>query len=487
MFDIKKDRAAGVLLHPTSLPGAYGIGELGREARDFVDFLADAGMKLWQVLPLGPTGYGDSPYQSFSSFAGNHYMISLDALVADGLLSPADLEGAPEWDARKIEFGSLIEWKMGVLAKAFSKFKPNAAYKKFLKENEGWLSDYVKFQALKTANDGATWQSWCEKKKPHLSDAAFHQFLQFQFFTQWAALKAYANKKEIKIIGDIPIFVAGDSADVWASPELFQLDKAGNPTAVAGVPPDYFSETGQLWGNPLYAWPKHKKTGYEWWAERVAAALKLVDIVRIDHFRGFESYWAVPAREKTAVKGKWMPGPGKALFAALSKKLGELPIIAEDLGEITPKVDELRLSLGLPGMRVLQFGFQADGKSNHLPVNFESGLTVCYSGTHDNNTTHGWYADAPEDERDYLRRYMNVSGDDVAWDMIRLAFSTNAMYAIAPLQDILDLGEGDRMNSPGIAAGWWGFRYTADMLTSEHGKKLRYLAELFGRAEKKAD
>jgi 4-alpha-glucanotransferase len=524
-------RAGGVLAHPTSFPSPYGIGDFGKGAYDFIDFLHDAKQSLWQVLPLGPTSYGDSPYQSFSTFAGNHYLISPEELLKKDYLTEDDLADIPDFDPRKADYGPLIEYKMSLLRKAYEGFKKNTAVQKkfnaFCKKNAQWLDNYALFVAIKwhyiaerknqldspelTAyvaanakyltedeiNDyfyGAVWNSWpaplARREKAALAEmgklledeVGFYKFLQFEFFEQWGKVKEYANEKGISIIGDIPIFVAMDSSDVWASPELYHLDATGQPTSVAGVPPDYFSATGQLWGNPLYNWDAHKKTDYAWWVKRVGAVLSLYDIVRIDHFRGFESYWAVPYGEKTAIKGKWVKGPGKALFTAIEKQLGSLPIIAEDLGIITEKVDKLRTGCKLPGMKVLQFAFdQPDGKNLYLPHNFKNPDTVIYTGTHDNDTTHGWYATATDIEKDYYRRYMNVSGEDVAWDLIRLAYSSSANYAIVPLQDILDLGTEDRMNQPGIPHGYWRFRYTADMLTEAHAARLKYLTELFYR------
>jgi len=496
MFDKRK---SGVLNHPTSFPGRYGMGDLGAGAYQFINFLHEAKQTLWQVLPLGPTGYGDSPYQSFSSFAGNHYLISFDLLKAQGFLTDADLATTPAFNLRLIDFGSVIIYKMEMLRKAYEsyKLKATAAQKKkvqqFATANKDWLEDYALFTALKDHYGGKEWFKWDKKlvkrepaaikaaKETHKDAIDFCKFLQYEFFRQWGELKTYANSKDIQIIGDIPIFVAHDSADVWAHTELYQLDADGLPTGVAGVPPDYFSETGQLWGNPLYAWEMHKKTDYAWWCKRVSAVLNMVDIVRIDHFRGFETYWSIPYGEETAVNGKWVKGPGKALFVALKKQLGSLPIIAEDLGEITEKVDKLRLGQNLPGMRVLHFAFDGIGESNYLPHNYESNLTVVYTGTHDNNTTMGWYSEATEVEKDYLRRYMNVSGEDVAWDLIRLAISSSAVFSVVPIQDIMSLPAKDRMNTPGEAQDCWGFRYTAGMLTPAQAERLKYLTGLFGR------
>jgi len=529
MFD---KRASGVLAHPTSFLGAYGMGDLGAGAYAFVDFLKAAKQTLWQVLPLGPTGYGDSPYQSFSSFAGNHYLISFDKLKEQGLLTATDLANTPAFDPRQIDYGPVIIYKMKMLRKAFEYFKSaaTAGQKKQLKQfcgaNKEWLEDYALFVAAKAyfinqrkneidspglaayskKNEkyltpaqmkdyyyGAVWNSWPEplakRNKTALDEMTklladeidFCKFLQYEFFRQWGELKTYANKAGVQIIGDIPIFVAQDSADVWANPELYQLDADGNPTCVAGVPPDYFSETGQLWGNPLYHWDAHKKTDYTWWCRRIKAVLQMVDIVRIDHFRGFDTYWSIPYGEETAIKGKWIKGPGKAFFTAIKKELGTLPIIAEDLGDLTDSVHKLRDGIKLPGMRVLHFAFTPGGQSDYLPHNYQTNLTIVYSGTHDNNTSVGWYAEAPEAEKDYFRRYLNVSGDEVAWDLIRMAIASSAVFAIVPIQDIMSLPAQYRMNKPGDAHGWWGFRYTPDMLTSRQAEKLAYLAEIFYR------
>jgi len=491
-------RQSGILTHPTSFPSPYGIGDLGTGAYEFINFLKAANQKLWQVLPLGPTGYGDSPYQSFSSFAGNHYLISPDILVEHGWLSPSDLEGA-DFNPRSVDYGPVVKYKTDILKKAHATFKATASaadksrLTKFSKRHSAWLDDYALFMALKDYHNGAPWTDWPKalanrdikalaEMGAKLSDEiALTKFMQYEFFRQWDKLRTYANAAGIKIIGDIPIFVSMDSADIWAAPELFALDKNGKPTAVAGVPPDYFSETGQLWGNPLYKWDTNKKTGFEWWCRRVEATLMFVDEIRIDHFRGFESYWAIPNGADTAISGKWHKGPGKAFFAALEKKLGCLPIIAEDLGIITPAVNRLRKGLKLPGMRVLQFAFNPEDKSVYLPHLYEDSHTIVYTGTHDNDTTEGWYASAKETEKDYLRRYLNISGEDVAWDMIRLALSSTGVYAIVPIQDVMRLGTEDRMNKPGTASGCWQFRYTSDMLRDEYATQLKYLSSLYHR------
>jgi len=495
-------RQSGVLTHPTSFPSSYGIGDLGAGAYQFIDFLKASNQKLWQVLPLGPTGYGDSPYQSFSSFAGNHYLVSPDLLKDDGWLTQSDVADTGldyGFDPREIDYGPAIEYKMSLLKKAYTAFKTQAtatekaSFTKFCKAQKSWLEDYALFMALKDYHNGEPWSAWpkdlmnrdakalTEMKVKLKDEMVFTMFLQYQFFIQWGKVRAYAKKAGVKIIGDIPIFVAMDSADIWANPELFMLDADSKPTAVAGVPPDYFSETGQLWGNPLYKWDAHKKTDYEWWCRRVEAALQFVDIIRIDHFRGFESFWTVPFGAKTAIKGKWTKGPGKALFAAFKKKFGELPIIAEDLGIITSAVESLRTGFRLPGMKVLHFAFDPKTPSEYVPHMYTDSQTVVYTGTHDNDTTVGWYDSATEEEKDYLRRYMNISGEDVAWDMIRLAFSSVGIFAIVPIQDIMSLGAEDRMNLPGSAMGWWKFRYTKDMLREEYQDKLVYLSELFHR------
>ena len=531
-------RASGLLVHPTSFPSLFGIGDLGSEAYEFIDFMESAKQHLWQVLPLGPTGYGDSPYQSFSTFAGNHYLISPNLLVKEKYLAFTDIENIPYFDPNSVDYGPVIEYKMDLYRRAFAQYKENAtdrqkkAHADFEKKNKDWLDDYTLFVALKKhfieerkneltspaqenfreinkkylSEDqikdyyyGAVWNSWpndiagtgpsgqrdkntIAKYQNLLADEiAFHSFLQYEFFRQWDELRTYAHSKNIMIVGDIPIFVAMDSSDVWAAPELFQLDKNGNPKAVAGVPPDYFSETGQLWGNPLYDWTAHKKQNYEWWINRMDNMLKIVDIVRIDHFRGFESYWATPYGEQTAQNGKWIKGPGKQVFTAMAKELGELPIIAEDLGIITDKVRDLRATLHFPGMRVLQFSFSPDAKNLYIPHNFETAFTVLYTGTHDNDTSVGWYDTGDEDEKDYYRRYLNVSGEEVAWDLIRLAWASCANYAIAPIQDAFSLGTEARMNVPGEPAGNWKFRYRSDMLNSEIAERLGYLTEIYNR------
>ncbi|WP_157669729.1 4-alpha-glucanotransferase [Chitinibacter sp. GC72] len=524
-------RASGLLAHITSLPSNYGIGDLGPAAYRFVDFLHAAEQTLWQVLPLGLTSYGDSPYQSFSTFAGNHYLISPELLMAQGLLSQDDIP-AHDFDPIRVDYGNIIPWKMAVLRTAFANYRQNppAALKKefsaFCKAH-AWLDDFALFVACKfhfiaaRRNDyetpeyqayyqrlnarlsenqikdyyyGAVWNSWpdalarreksalAQYRKTLADEIAFYQFLQFIFFQQWQQLKSYANERQIKLIGDIPIFVSLDSADVWSNRELFALDEAGDPIEVAGVPPDYFSATGQLWGNPLYRWPAHKDRGFTWWIERVAATLQTTDILRIDHFRAFAAYWAVPFGEATAVNGQWKKSPGKDLFAAIESALGKnLPIIAEDLGIITDDVTALRLKLKLPGMKVLQFAFEADASSDHLPHNYPDCHTVVYTGTHDNDTTVGWYTATSDKNRDYFRRYMNSSGSEAHWDLIRLAWASNALFAIAPVQDVIGAASDARMNTPGVAAGNWQYRFSPDALSTQHAERLAYLGQLFAR------
>lgn len=486
-------RSSGILLHPTSLPGPYGIGDLGPQARRFIDFLAGAGCKLWQVLPLGPTGYGDSPYQCFSAFAGNPYLISPDVLLEQGLLTRADLSDMPAWSPQEVDFGELYGWKPRLLEKACARFEsmPSGAlrteFDAFRLKNAVWLEDFSLFMALKASNAGAAWNQWPEPlraRRPQALDEARkslaasisrYSFVQFLFSSQWNALREYAHGQGLQIIGDIPIFVAMDSADVWSHPELFHLDDAGQPTVVAGVPPDYFSPTGQLWGNPLYRWDAHQQSGYRWWVERVSATLNAVDIVRIDHFRGFVAYWEIPGDAATAENGRWAPAPGAELFKAIRQALGEgeLPIIAEDLGVMTPEVAELRDAFGLPGMKVLQFAFS--GPENiFLPDHYIENCVV-YTGTHDNDTSLGWYASAPAAEQKFARQYLHSDGVDFAWDLIRAAWESVAVFALAPMQDFLRLGSTARMNFPGQAAGNWAWRMDEDALSADLQQKIREL------------
>lgn len=492
-------RYSGILVHPTSFPSPYGIGDMGEGAYGFIDFLEAAGQTLWQCLPLGPTSFGDSPYQSFSSFAGQPLIISPDLLIQDGLLAEEDVADMPKWDDTHVDYGEAILFKTRLLRKAYEHFKQTPIllyveeFQAFCKKEGSWLDNYALFMALKDAHDGRPWSQWeapyrtleplsIEIARQELADDIdYYRFIQYIFYKQWAKLKDYAASKHITIIGDIPIFVALDSADVWADQQLFNLDENGFPTVVAGVPPDYFSATGQLWGNPLYLWKNHRKDGYRWWIRRIRHQLRLTDMLRIDHFRGFEAYWSIPYGEETAIHGKWVTGPGTDFFDAVIQALGKhLPIIAEDLGIITPAVEALRDHYGFPGMRVLQFGFDNTAENNYLPHNFIRNC-ICYTGTHDNDTTIGWYAQASEDSRDKVRRYMNTDGSSVHWDFIRAALSSTAKYAIFPLQDVLGLGSKARMNIPGVAGNNWAWRFQSKDLKADTAAHLRSLSLLFGR------
>lgn len=495
----KEHRKSGVLVHPTSFPSPYGIGDLGDGAYNFIDFLVNAKQKLWQILPIGPTGFGDSPYQSFSSFAGQFLLISPDKLKEMYLLSNDDLINIPNWDPKTINYGEVIQYKHSLLMKAFDNFSLSQdqnlqhKYNNFCIDEKDWLDDYALFMACKDYHKGKSWLEWehdiskpnkesKEKWRSKLTkEVAYYKFIQFIFFKQWFELKHYANKKNIQIIGDIPIFVALDSCDVWANPELFYLDSHGYPTIVAGVPPDYFSETGQLWGNPLYNWEKHKSSNYHWWVKRMRSALKYVDIIRIDHFRGFEAYWAIPYGNKDATEGEWRKGPGEEIFNTFVKHLGDhLPIIAEDLGIINKAVEDMRDKFNLPGMKILQFGFEDLIDNDFLPHNYNFN-SICYTGTHDNDTSLGWYLHAPEVNRDKVRRYMNTDGNDISWDFIRTCIASISKMAIIPIQDLFSLDSSGRMNYPGVQAGNWQWRYTNDMLNNFIATRLATLSELFGR------
>ncbi len=495
---MKFNRSSGILLHPTSFPGTYGIGDLGPQAMRWIDFLADSGCRLWQVLPLGPTGYGDSPYQCFSSFAGNPYLISPEALLKEDLLHPDDLYDRPRFPAGKVDFGSVISWKLGLLDRSFHRFtstnspKLKAEFDQFCAQQAAWLDDFALFMALKESHAGAPWPTWdalLRRRNPQSLQAARQKFdvaikrqlfRQFIFFRQWNRLHAYAREKGIQIIGDIPIFVAHDSADVWANPELFYLDENGMPTVVAGVPPDYFSPTGQLWGNPLYRWDVHIASGYAWWLSRIRATLQMVDIIRIDHFRGFAGYYEIPADAPTAETGRWVPGPGKDFFTFVRNALGELPILAEDLGVITPDVVELRDSFELPGMRIFQFAFGNGPSYNFLPHHYPVQCVV-YTGTHDNDTALGWYQRVDDDERDFYHRYMDRGGSNVSWEMIRGAWSSVAVFALAPLQDFLELDNSARMNYPGNPSGNWTWRMPANALTEKLKARIKEINYLYSR------
>ncbi len=492
---MKNERSAGVLLHPTSLPGPYGIGDVGPQAYRWIDWLASAGCRWWQVLPLGPTGYGDSPYQCFSAVAGNPLLISPDLLLKDGLLTEDDLADLPEFSADRVDYGPVIHWKFALLDRAYDHYKAQspaalrAEFEAFQGQEFSWLSDFALFMSIKEAQGGRSWAEWptplCKREPPAMQAArqaeavqrqAFRQFL---FFKQWNALRAYAHEKNLQIIGDAPIFVAYDSADVWAHPDLFYLDEQGQPTIVAGVPPDYFSPTGQLWGNPLYRWEAHALSGYAWWLARLRATLHQVDVIRLDHFRGFAAYWAVPFGNPTAEIGEWRPAPGQHFFTAVRKALGDLPIIAEDLGVITPDVIELRDGFNLPGMRIFQFGFTSP-QDPFLPHNYVRNC-VCYTGTHDNDTVLGWYKTAPKKEQEFARKYLNTTKPKLPWAMIRMLWASVANTVIAPLQDLLALGPEARMNFPGKPAGNWVWRVQEDQLSATLSKKLLEFNTLYNR------
>lgn len=492
------ERCAGILLHPTSLPGVYGIGELGDEAYRFVDWLTRAKQAIWQVLPLGPTGFADSPYAAFSAFAGNPLLISLQRLLDEGLLIGDDFADYPSLPPDRVDYGAVIPAKMAVLKRAFERWKAHASsaqrhqVQAFRAEQGYWLEDFALFMALKEAYRGRAWTEWehdlvtrqpdaLRRAHQQLADEVqYHVFLQYLFVTQWMDLKRHANERGIRMMGDMPIFVAHDSADVWAHPDMFYLDARGNPTFVAGVPPDYFSPTGQRWGNPIYRWSVMKRDGYRWWIERFRWTLRLVDMVRVDHFRGFAAYWQVPASEPTAVRGKWVKAPGRELFQTLQRELGDLPVIAEDLGTITPDVVKLRQSLGFPGMRVLQFAFDGDPDNLYLPYNYERD-TVVYTGTHDNDTLLGWFAGLSEEEKRRVTDYIGREDISVHWELIRLAYASVARIAIIPLQDWLGLGSEARMNQPGREEGNWQWRFRWEQLSDALADSIAELCALYGR------
>jgi 4-alpha-glucanotransferase len=503
-------RCSGILLHVTSLPGGHGIGDFGSSAHEFVEFLAGSGQKIWQVLPLSPTGYGNSPYQCFSAFAGNPLFIDLTALCEQGLLSAQDLATAPNFPAEQVAYGPVIDFKQKLLHKAADVFLADSAqadrcaFDSFCKKESGWLQDYALFMACKGAHKDVAWTYWAagirqrdqaalkKCQKDLSSETEFHKFAQFQFFRQWEKLREHCARHGISIMGDIPIYVAHDSADVWAHGELFRLDEQGRPSAVAGVPPDYFSASGQLWGNPLYRWDVSAASGHRWWIERCRASLRLFDLVRLDHFRGFEAYWEVPAGASTAAEGKWVQGPGAEFFRILQAELKELPFVAENLGVITPGVEALRHEFGFPGMSLLQFAFGNDPQGpSFRPHNYSREL-VAYTGGHDNDTTVGWWTSSgvgestrtAEDirkERDFARSYLNFQDEPVNWVFIRTILASVANTAIVPLQDVLGLGTGARMNLPGTVSGNWKWRYKPEALTNEIRDKLKVLINLYDR------
>ena len=500
---VMNERGCGVLLHLTSLPGPYGIGDLGPAAYEFIDFLAAAGQRYWQFLPLGPVaqGFGCSPYMSLSAFAGNPLLISPDILLEDGLLLKKDLDGLPGFSDYQVQFSTVIAYKSALLAKAFTRLGRSGLqgdFSKFCENESAWLQDYAMFMALKEREGGRPWYQWAPSlvgrapsalAKGWASQAKqidYYRFEQFVFFRQWQRLREYAHSRGLSLIGDLPIYVSLDSADVWANQSCFQLDDMTSlPTHVAGVPPDYFSKTGQRWGNPLYRWKvgRDKNEGlYEWWRQRFRQMSHLLDLVRIDHFRGFEAYWQIPAAEETAVHGQWVKGPGRQFFTEMVEAIADLPIIAEDLGIITPEVIKLRDGLGFPGMKILQFAFDSDAENLYLPHNYCSTNCVVFTGTHDNNTTLGWFMEeCREETRGRAKRYVHSDGSEIHWDLIRLALSSVAATAIIPLQDILGFGGDCRMNLPGTVPGNWLWRYAARFLTKGLAERLREECEFYGR------
>lgn len=496
------NRSAGILLHPTSLPGPDGIGDLGPEIFKWLDFIAEAGCQKWQILPLGPTGYGDSPYQCFSAFAGNPYLISPLLLLEEDLLKIEDFIDRPVFPKDFVDYGPAIIWKNTIIDRAFNNFNKSRkkqlreSFDSFYLENIDWLEDFTIFMAIKESYGGIPWVDWSLNfkmkdfdtiesfKQKHAKEITKHIFRQWIFFKQWMQVKDYAHKLDIKIVGDIPFVIAFDSADVWANPHLFHLDDNRLPTVVAGVPPDYFSKTGQLWGNPLYRWDIHKEEGYQWWLKRFKSVLNMVDIVRLDHFRGFEAAWQVPFGNPTAEIGEWVKGPGHDFFNVINKELGELPIIAEDLGVITDGVIDLRDTYNMPGMKILQFSFTGDPDDDFLPHNYPVNC-YAYTGSHDNNTALGWYQEASERERDFCRRYLAVSGEDISWSLIRTLWQSVAENVLAPMQDILSLGSQARMNLPGCASGNWQWRMLPDAINDFIKSRLYETNFLYGRLPQK--
>lgn len=495
-------RSTGTLVHPTSFPTIYGIGDLGPAARDFINFLEETDQSVWQILPLGPIGYGNSPYMSYSAFAGNHYLISPDILVDKKLLTRQEVSGKAIPYSCRVDYERAFvikDYLFELAAKRFYEESDAQALKKFddfKSKNEYWLNDYVLFMACREYFDKQPWNFWessiAKRKKQALENyrnkladkIAYHYWVQFEFFDQWYHLREYAAGKGISIIGDIPIFVDHNSSDVWSHTELFEIDAEGNRVLISGVPPDYFSETGQLWGNPLYRWEQMEKQGFEWWIRRFEQMFSMYDAIRVDHFRGFEAYWEVKATEKTAIKGRWVKGPGSKLFNAIKKELGDLPIIAEDLGVLTKEVIALRDQFRFPGMKILQFAFSDNEANSFLPHNYDSNNCLVYTGTHDNDTTLGWYRSATELEKHRAREYTRSDGSQINWELIRTGMLSVAKMAIFPLQDYMNLDTEHRMNYPGTPSGNWEWGYTPDMLDHIDREQIRYLVKLSNRNRK---
>lgn len=496
--NINTQRESGVLMHITSLPSPYGIGTIGKEARDFVDFLEITGQTYWQMLPVGPTGYGDSPYQSFSTYAGNPYLVDLDTLRNENLLTDDQLYPLNEnINPEQVDYGRVFNERFFILRKAYEKFDvENVKFKEFCEKNSFWLDDYALYMSLKDHHNGSSWLQWPDEfknrkktslkkfEKENLAQVNFHRFIQFKFFEQWEELKKYIHSKNIKTIGDLPIYVAEDSADTWANPQLFQLEKDLTPKFVGGCPPDQFSDDGQLWGNPCYAWDKHKKQGYKWWIERMKWAYTIFDCIRIDHFRGFESYWKIPFGEHSR-EGKWEKGPAIELFNAIKNELGNLPVIAEDLGYMTEEVYEFRKATGYPGMKILQFAFNPSADSEHLMHNIDPN-TVVYTGTHDNEPVKGWLEEvASEGEREFAQKYLNLSHEEGwNWGIMRGAMTSVANIAILQMQDLLELDNWSRMNSPGRLGGNWAWRMKPNAISEYLINRFSELTRISGRKRK---
>ncbi len=493
-----KKRSSGILLHITSLPGKEGIGTLGEDARKFIDFLVETGQSWWQILPLGPVGYGDSPYQCYSAFAGNPVLIDLNELVNWGLLEKNDLPAVPRFHRGKVEFSRIARWKFPVLRTAFHVFRESAPsglseeYMRFFNENEWWLNDYTLFMAAKKHFEGASWTDWDHDLKFRepgsvekftgllIDEVSFRRFLQFCFFRQWFRLKEYAGSKGVRILGDVPLYVSTDSVDVWTNPDIFVLNRELKPEKAGGVPPDYFSETGQLWGNPVFNWDRIRERNFDWWMARFHFNLRMFDMIRIDHFRGLESFWSVDAGEPTAVKGEWLKAGGYELLGNLRSQVGDLPFIAEDLGFITPEVEKLRTDFNLPGMKILQFAFSSDEKNEYLPHNYSTEFVV-YTGTHDNDTTRSWFRKAGNTERKMVKSYLASCSGCISHRLIEKAWSSVAGFAIAPMQDLLDLGGRARMNTPGTASGNWAWRFRWNQVKKKHLRFLKGITIKYNR------